>query len=311
MADRIPIVVLGGWLGSGKTTLVNRTLEHCARSRPERIAVIVNDVGDVNIDAALVAAHDGDTIELTDGCICCSIGDSLAITLRDLVGQARWDRIVVEASGVAEPARVAAYGSRRLLDPQGAVVTVDATDVVERIADDRYGSLVRRQLQQADVLVLTKADLVTAARPGAVAELCDRLAPGVPMLPAGPEVLLEPAASRYGSVSAGSAPAPEVAIRTWCPDEPVDPEAVVAVLERSRLLRAKGAVPITGGAVQVQLAAGRVSLGPARSGVPSALVLIGPDPDAVEEALVSLALSRTPRWSRGGDREPGGRPGAR
>ena len=80
--DRIPMVVLGGWLGSGKTTLLNRLLR---ASGGERFAVVVNDVGAVNLDAELVAARDGPTVELTNGCVCCSIGDSLALTLRDLV----------------------------------------------------------------------------------------------------------------------------------------------------------------------------------------------------------------------------------
>ncbi|HBM56866.1 MAG TPA: cobalamin biosynthesis protein P47K, partial [Acidimicrobiaceae bacterium] len=103
------MVVLGGWLGAGKTTLLNRLLR--AASDGERIAVVVNDVGEVCLDAELVAARDGDTVELTNGCVCCSIGDSLGVTLRDLVLSDRPpDRLVIEASGVAEPDRVAAYG---------------------------------------------------------------------------------------------------------------------------------------------------------------------------------------------------------
>jgi len=123
--DRIPMVVLGGWLGSGKTTLLNRLLR---ASGGERFAVVVNDVGAVNLDAELVAARDGATVELTNGCVCCSIGDSLALTLRDLVLSDRPpDRLVIEASGVAEPDRVAAYGDRRRIRLDGVVVAVDGT----------------------------------------------------------------------------------------------------------------------------------------------------------------------------------------
>ncbi len=96
------MVVIGGWLGAGKTTLLNRLLR--AADAGERIAVLVNDVGEVNLDVDLVASRDGDTVELTNGCVCCTIGDSLSATLRDLVlGDRPPDRVVVEASGIAEP----------------------------------------------------------------------------------------------------------------------------------------------------------------------------------------------------------------
>ena len=140
------MVVLGGWLGAGKTTLLNRLLR--AADAGERIAVLVNDVGEVNLDVDLVASRDGDTVELTNGCVCCTIGDSLSSTLRDLVlGDRPPDRVVVEASGIAEPDRVAAYGDRRRIRPDGIVVAVDATDVVARAAD-RYAER-RRSLTTA------------------------------------------------------------------------------------------------------------------------------------------------------------------
>ncbi|SVD65892.1 uncharacterized protein METZ01_LOCUS418746, partial [marine metagenome] len=148
------MVVIGGWLGAGKTTLVNRLL---GQAQGERIAVVVNDIGKVAVDADLVEAADGDTVELTNGCVCCSIGDSLAVTLRDLVlGERPPERIVVEASGVAEPDRVAAYGDRRRIRPDGVVVAVDALDVTTRAADPVYGPLISRQVAAADVLVVTK-----------------------------------------------------------------------------------------------------------------------------------------------------------
>ena len=177
---RIPMVVLGGWLGSGKTTLLNRLLR-CADAG-ERIAVLVNDVGEVNLDVDLVASRDGDIVELTNGCICCSIGESLSVTLRDLVLNDRPpDRVVIEASGIAEPDRVAAYGDRRRLRPDGVVVVVDATDLVARAADQHHGPLVRRQVEAADLLLVTKADL--AADGGTAARAwCAEVASGTPVL---------------------------------------------------------------------------------------------------------------------------------
>ena len=115
------MLVLGGWLGSGKTTLVNRLLAEAPGD--ERIVVLVNDIGEVDVDAALIASRTGDTVELTNGCACCTIGGSLGLALRDQVlGPNPPDRLVVEASGVAEPDRVAAYGDRRRIRPDGVVV---------------------------------------------------------------------------------------------------------------------------------------------------------------------------------------------
>jgi len=178
----IPMVVLGGWLGAGKTTLLNRLLR--AAGDGERIAVVVNDVGEVCLDAELVAARDGDTVELTNGCVCCSIGDSLGVTLRDLVLSDRPpDRLVIEASGVAEPDRVAAYGDRRRLRLDGVVVAIDAVDVVDRACHVTYGPLVRRQAAAAELLVVTKADV--AADGGSAARAwCADVAPDTPVVEA-------------------------------------------------------------------------------------------------------------------------------
>ena len=158
MTVPIPFTVVGGFLGSGKTTLVNHLLRHAGG---ERITVLVNDFGDVAIDADLIEAHDGDTITLANGCICCSIGGELAGAIPTvLAARPRPDRILVEASGIAEPRRIAAYGTLPGLRPDGTLVLADAETVVARCADDRIGHQVRAQLAQADLIVLTKVDLL-------------------------------------------------------------------------------------------------------------------------------------------------------
>jgi G3E family GTPase len=156
----IPVTVIGGFLGAGKTTLVN----HVLRSNlPIRFAVLVNDFGEINIDADLIARHDGDTINLANGCVCCSIGDSLISTLLNLTSREdRPDHIVIEASGVADPLRIAEIA---MVDPASfhleAVVTLADADNVRRHAADRYvGDLVYDQIASADLLVLNKIDLV-------------------------------------------------------------------------------------------------------------------------------------------------------
>src|ERR1700748_2298313 len=103
----IPFTVIGGFLGAGKTTLLNRLL---AGETGRRFAVLVNDFGALDIDSRLIARHGGDTIALANGCLCCTIGDSLVTNLLALLETPeRFDHIVVEASGVADPARVADF----------------------------------------------------------------------------------------------------------------------------------------------------------------------------------------------------------
>ncbi len=161
MVNQIPVTIIGGYLGAGKTTLLNSLL---SGAHGVKLAVIVNDFGSINIDAALVANRDGKTISLTNGCVCCSIGDNLALTLHDLAEQANGpEHVVIEASGVADPgkiARLAAIHPRLVLD--STIVVADAETIRAR-ADDKYvGDLVRQQLAAADVIVLSKTDLVDA-----------------------------------------------------------------------------------------------------------------------------------------------------
>src|SRR5476649_1880617 len=127
-SDPIPFTVIGGFLGAGKTTLLNRLLRGATG---RRFAVLVNDFGALDIDGRLVAAHGGDTLALANGCLCCTIGDSLVTTLLALLERpGRFDHIVVEASGVADPGRIADIA---VLEPRlvrdGVIVVADAGSV--------------------------------------------------------------------------------------------------------------------------------------------------------------------------------------
>lgn len=178
--EPIPVTVVGGYLGSGKTTLLNEVL---SQANGERIAVLVNDFGAIGIDGDLIAAADGDTITLTNGCVCCAIGSDLMAALwavrdRDVPP----DRVLIEASGIADPAPVAHHALTPGFDLDGVVVLLDAETVRRRERDRIVGRTIRRQLAAADVLVLNKIDLVSAE---ALAELdawLARTAPGVPVL---------------------------------------------------------------------------------------------------------------------------------
>lgn len=156
---RLPVSVIGGYLGAGKTTLLNRLL---AEDHGMRLAVLVNDFGSVNIDAALITSRDGRTITLTNGCVCCTIGDNLGLALHDLAEQPDGpDGVVIEASGVADPAKIADYAtSHPRLALDSIVVVADAETTRQRAGDAYVGDLVRLQLAAADVIVLSKTDLI-------------------------------------------------------------------------------------------------------------------------------------------------------
>lgn len=236
----IPLTVIGGFLGAGKTTLVNRLL---AAATGRRFAVLVNDFGALDIDGRLVAEHGGDTIALANGCVCCTIGDSLVETLVRL-GETpdRFDHIVVEASGVADPARIADLAvleSRLMRD--GVVVVVDAWDVRARAEDRRVGDTVVRQIKAADLIVLNKVDIAEEV-PATRAWLATHTtAPVLEARRARVSLDLLFGLERHGA-EGGS---PNDAFRSWSYEwaEPVDREMLLAMLRDAKdVLRAKGVV---------------------------------------------------------------------
>lgn len=204
----IPFTVIGGFLGSGKTTLVNRLLSGASG---QRITVLVNDFGSVAVDEALIANRDGDTITLTNGCICCSLGGELAEVMpRILAAEPRPDRVVVEASGVSEPRKIAQYGTLPGFRLDGVIVLADAEAIEDQLADPRIGHQVLGQLAQADIVLLTKVDLISAERAGDLrARLCS-LVPSARVVgaPAG-EVPVEVILDIAPGAGAGASPGPE------------------------------------------------------------------------------------------------------
>lgn len=154
---RLPMTVIGGYLGAGKTTLLNRLLRE---DHGQRIMVMVNDFGAINIDADLIASADGDTITLTNGCVCCTMGADLFMAMGDALDRRpRPDHLVIEASGIADPARIAtAARAEPEMAYGGIAVVVDAQHWLGLADDPQIGAQIRGQVAVADLLLLSKTE---------------------------------------------------------------------------------------------------------------------------------------------------------
>ncbi len=205
---RVPVSLIGGYLGSGKTTLINELLARTDRP----IAVLVNDVGEVNIDAALIRRRSSDTIELTDGCVCCSLSEGLGAAFDSLRARPEPpDHVLIELSGVADPHRVAPWANSDGFRLDAIVVLVDADQVLERLADPLTEPVVRRQIEAGDLLALSKTDLTDPDIRTSVDAVLADLAPHTPVMDigtAGVAGVLDAGTRRPGGTS--TVPAPQL-----------------------------------------------------------------------------------------------------
>jgi len=197
--DAIPVTILSGSLGAGKTTLLNHLL---STAGDRDIAVLVNDMGDINVDADLVsqntdAAVDGGVTELSNGCICCELQDDLDTAVVRLAGDRQFDHLVVEASGISEPrpvARLFTTGSQAAAryDVASVVAVVDARQFHDAFGDEGVATrrsetdgddtrplsdLLVEGVEFATLVVLNKTDLVTPDELDAVEEMIRALRP--------------------------------------------------------------------------------------------------------------------------------------
>ncbi|MBU3068449.1 GTP-binding protein [Aestuariicella sp. G3-2] len=162
---RVPVVVVAGFLGSGKTTLLNRLLNN---PQGQRMAVMVNDFGSINIDSQLVSSAEQNRIDLSNGCICCTIESDLIQQLQRLLTDtpAAPDVILIETSGVSEPGKVIStlkYPQfRDQLRVETVVSLMDAANFSELTSEMKH--LAMNQVSVADVIVLNKVDLVSNAQ---------------------------------------------------------------------------------------------------------------------------------------------------
>ena len=299
----VPILLVTGFLGAGKTTVVNHLLAH---AEGRRIAAVVNDFGAINIDAELISGASDGVVSLGNGCICCSLEGDLLRTLAALLRRdPRPEFIVIETSGIADPADIV----RNLMDPmiwreaplETVLCVVDATTPPEKLDD----ALVRSQLRMADVVALSKTDLATpedgamlrnavrAIRPAAV--IVDAPNGDVPvalLLPAdvdrvsrdpGPQ---RPKADRFETLS-------------WSSERPVSLPRLQQAIGRlmPKLARAKGLFETTaqpGRTTVFQLAGGRATLvaGEAlAAGVPRTRIVFIAELGVLSAAEIDNAMS--------------------
>ena len=204
---QVPVLLLTGYLGSGKTTLLNRILTN---KKGIKFAVIVNDIGEVNIDASLiekggvVGGMDDSLVALQNGCICCTLKMDLVAQLADLTRGGKFDYIVIEASGICEPAPIAqTVSTMPALAPQSVMDGVPYVDCIatvvdslrmkdefdggaalekEDIGDDDLERLVIEQIEFCNIVLLNKADELTADEMGKLKGIVKSINPGAKVL---------------------------------------------------------------------------------------------------------------------------------
>jgi G3E family GTPase len=252
MTATIAVTLIGGYLGAGKTTLVNHLLRN---ANGRRLAVLVNEFGELPIDADLIEARDGNLISISGGCICCSFGSDLLAALMQMKARSEAvDHLLIEASGVALPGSI--VQSLSLLPDlalDGVIVLADA-EIIEERARDRYmGDTVRAQLAHADIILLNKTDLVSCERLDGISHWLNGMAPRARIVPArnaGIPLEIIVGQSPPGQFDSGLGSPPvhhhtaDYRTLSLGIDTPCDPErlADALTLPEAGLLRAKGFV---------------------------------------------------------------------
>ena len=192
--QKTPITLLCGYLGAGKTTLLNRVLNN---QQGYKVAVIVNDIGEVNVDASLIAkggniTDTSDIVPLTNGCICCTLKSQMATDIEKMIKTGKYDYILIEASGVCEPMPIAQeleLIKNGKLD--NVVGVVDAARLVDEFAggenllkkdqieEEDIESLLIQQIEFCSTLIINKIDLVSESDLAKVRKVVQALHPGV------------------------------------------------------------------------------------------------------------------------------------
>ena len=270
----VPILLVTGFLGAGKTTVVNHLLAH---AEGRRIAAVVNDFGAINIDAELIEGASDSVVSLANGCICCTLEGDLLRTLANLLRRdPKPEFIVIETSGVADPADIV----RNLMDPviwqeaplDTVLCVLDATTPVAKLNDD---ALLRSQLRAADVVAFSKVDLAEQANRTPLRDAVRALKPAAVVVDAlngeVPAVLVFPLDVDRARAPREVAPRRPTVDRfetlSWTSEYPVSLPRLQQAIGRlaPKLARAKGlfeTIEQPGQLIVFQLAGGRATLTP-------------------------------------------------
>ncbi len=148
--NQLPLTVVSGYLGAGKTTLINQLL---AERHGLNLMVMVNDFGAINIDQALISKQDKDVIALTNGCVCCTMGADLFMALGDALDRRpRPDHLIIEASGIADPMAIA---NTAIAEPDlsyaGIITLVDGASISDLLSDPLISPQVTQQISASDL----------------------------------------------------------------------------------------------------------------------------------------------------------------
>ncbi|MDE0884501.1 MAG: GTP-binding protein [Myxococcota bacterium] len=282
---KVPALVVSGFLGSGKTTLIRRILDDAIRDGV-RVALVSNELGALGIDRALLGQGGDAYVEIEGGCVCCELSDDLIETLQELWEKVRPDRVVIETSGVALPFDTQLNFWRepvcRWLGDDMAVVVVNAEQVAE--GRDLEGTF-SDQVTSADLIVLNKVDLVSDEALARARETLQRIEPEAPILLATqadvPSDLLFPpefldtarAPDRSGPRPASRPHSHEhFETEIWEVPDGLNEEAIEAHLAQPGLLRAKGFVRTSAGVQLVQVVGRRIEIQPGEEPIAPELV---------------------------------------
>lgn len=296
----LPVTIIGGYLGAGKTTLVNHLLRNADGLR---LAVLVNEFGELPIDADLIEAQDDKIISIAGGCVCCSYGNDLMLAMMELAKMnPRPDHVLLEASGVAIPGAIAAsVGLLAEFSIDGVVIVADAETVRNNAADRFVGDTISRQLRDADIIALNKTDLVAAERVSELLQWLHHVAPQARTVPAmnsnvPPATVLESflGRTRHAGIRHKDKMFQTVSLEI---EMPVDVEALARKLagEELGLVRAKGFANSRDGRNHaIQIVGRRWSVSDAGNDIKTGIVCIGMkprfDPDALMQAIADVAV---------------------
>jgi cobalamin biosynthesis protein CobW len=271
IAQRIPVLVVSGFLGSGKTTLVSHLLK-AAQATGTRIAVVSNEFGALGIDQALLGHGAEAYAELEGGCVCCQLSDELVKTLQMLWERVRPDGVIVETSGVALPFDTQLQVWRepvcRWVDDDMAVVVVNAEQVFDR--RDLEGTF-EDQVSSADLLLLNKIDLVPEKSLDELEAILHRMAPDAPVVRSfqgqvDPSILFPPDLRdlRATRRTAGTQQKPhlhEAFLATeLAVEDGINPQVLTKRLQHLGMLRGKGFVRTSEGVRLVQGVGRRIEI---------------------------------------------------